>query len=1042
MRKILLLLAMFMGFSFLAFSQTRTVTGTVVDEAAAPIPFASVAIKGTSTGVSADADGQFSIQAAPNATLVVSATGYAAKEVVANQTSLTIVLVKGGTDVIEEVVVTATGQRVNKKNVGYAATVVNSERLVQAAPINAATALSGKVPGLQINVTGSGVNPSVSVVLRGYRSITGNNQALIVMDNVIVPNEMLGNLNPNDIESINVLNGSSASALYGSRASNGALIITTKKGAPGRTDVRIAQTFTRSNVAFFPKLQTKFGSGSTAYVKVYDPYENQQYGPAFDGSMVDIGEYPLPGGQMQQVPYSYKGKGGKLDFWKPDVSSQTDISLSSSGEKGRFYFSGQFVTNNGVIEGDSYKRAAVGIGGTQKVYDNLNVDYSLRYTQNYTRQNTATGSLYDLVLNSPGHIPLTSYRNWQRDSFAMPDYYYNAYYNNPYFIKDNNRSDARNEYLVGNVALKWAPARWLDLIGKVGMTSRNYAAKSWSDKYLFTTYAKDQSHGSYKKTDILGGVSDNMFYSNTLVGDFQAAFKKTNIEGWDFKLNLGAQLIQDDSKNLNGSISGLALPGLFNLSNLTTTWNASEGISKARTIGLYGEAYINYKKFATTLHLTGRRDHVSILDPGFNTFFYPSADLSVVLSDAIPSLKNNPNINLLKIRGGISNVGNVNLGPYSTQPTVGQGAGYPYNGIISYTIGDRLVQKGLKPEFTLGQEIGFDFEIFRRVSGEFTYYVNKTKNQTLPVQIAQSSGFYSLLTNVGLTRGSGVEATLNVRVINNTDFALAIGGNYTYNDNKVVDLGIGQDIERISLFTYGNQSGVYAANGLPFPAYFGTTHLRDSASGKVIVDPLTGYPSTNTAIQYLGNSQPLHRMGVNLDAEYKGFSLRVLAEYRGGYVIYAGAGTTYDFTGAGYNTALFDRERFVFPNSVYKDPATGQYVDNTNITIADGNTGYWTQSNPRTNITENYIISGDFWKLREVSLSYTFPQHLFSNARFIKGAAINLVGRNLLILVPKENVYATDPEYSNNGNGNYLGVSTLSENPPSRFYGATFSLNF
>ncbi|ULT45564.1 TonB-dependent receptor plug domain-containing protein [Niabella defluvii] len=221
-----------MGFSFLAISQTRTVTGTVVDEAAAPIPFASVAIKGTSTGVSADADGNFSIQAASNVTLIVSATGYATKEVAANSTSLTIVLAKGGTDVIEEVVVTATGQRVNKKTVGYAATVVSAERLVQAAPISAATALSGKVPGLQINVTGSGVNPSVSVVLRGYRSITGNNQALIVLDNVIVPNEMLGNINPNDIQDINVLNGSSASALYGSRASNGALIITTKKELP------------------------------------------------------------------------------------------------------------------------------------------------------------------------------------------------------------------------------------------------------------------------------------------------------------------------------------------------------------------------------------------------------------------------------------------------------------------------------------------------------------------------------------------------------------------------------------------------------------------------------------------------------------------------------------------------------------------------------------------------------------------------------------------------------------------------------------------
>lgn len=1044
MRKILLLLAMFMGFSFLAFSQTRTVTGTVVDEAAAPIPFASVAIKGTSTGVSADADGQFSIQAAPNATLIISATGYATKEMAANSTSLTIVLAKGGTDVIEEVVVTATGQRVNKKTVGYAATTLQADKLVQAAPINVATALSGKVPGLQINITGSGVNPNVSVVLRGYRSITGNNQALIVLDNVIVPNEMLGNLNPNDIDQITTLNGSSAAALYGSRASNGALIVTTKKGTSGKPTLTISQTFTRSNVSFYPELQKKFGSGSNGYFKIYDPGENQQYGPAFDGSTVTLGEYALPGGDIQKVKYQFDEKEGKLNFYKPETSSQTDFSLSAPTGKGRVYFSGQFVTNNGVIEGDKFSRATASVGGSQQVLENFDFDYSVRYTQNYTRQATAANSIYDLMLNSPGHAPVTRYKNWQVDSFAMPNYYYNSYYNNPYFLKDNNRSLSRNEYLVGNVALKWAPANWLDLVGKVGMTSRNFSSKSWSNQYLYNAYAKANTHGSYKTTDILGGVAENMFYSNTLVSDVQAMFKKTNIENWDFKLNLGAQLIQDDSKNLSASISGLGLPDVFNLSNLTTVPSAGENISQARTIGLYAEAYITNKKYGTTLHLTGRRDHVSILDPGYNVFYYPSADLSVVLTDLVPGLKNSNAIKFLKLRAGIANNGNVNLGPYSTQPTFSQAAGYPYGGVVAYSIGNSLVQEGLKPEFTLAKEFGVEFDLFRRVSGDVTYYVNKTKNQTLPVQITQSTGFYSLLTNVGLTQGQGVEASLNVKVIEKGDFSLEIGGNYTYNDNKVVDLGI-PDISRVALLTFGNTSGVYAANGLPFPAYFGTTHLRDSATGKVIVDRYTGLPTTDNNIKYLGNTQPRHRMGVNLDVFFKGFNLRALAEYRGGYVIYAGAGTTYDFTGAGINSALFDRERFVFPNSVYKDPTTGQYVDNKDVTIADGNSGasgYWTQATPRTGITENYIISGDFWKLREVSLSYTFPDRFFQNMRMLKGASINLIGRNLLILVPKDNVYATDPEFSENGTGNYIGISTLNQNPPTRFYGATFTLKF
>ncbi|MGN7783385.1 SusC/RagA family TonB-linked outer membrane protein [Niabella sp. 22666] len=1039
MRKILLLLAMFMGFSYLAICQTRTVTGTVVDETANPIPFASIAVKGTSSGVSADADGNFSIQAGPGATLVVSATGYSSKEVAAIQTTLSVVLQKGDAQVIEEVIVTATGQKVNRKIAGYSATTVSSDRLVQAAPTNVATALSGKVPGLQINITGSGVNPNVSVVLRGYRSITGNNQALIVLDNVIVPNEMLGNLNPNDVDNITVLNGASAAALYGSRASNGALIVTTKKGVVGgKPSFVLSQTFTRSSVSFYPKLQKRFGSGSNGYFKVYDPVENQQYGPEYDGSMVNLGDYPLPGGKIQQVKYAFNEDEGKLKFFEPETSSQTDFSISSPTGKGRIYFSGQFVSNKGVIEGDSYKRSTVSVGGSQKVLDNFDFDYGVRYTQNYTRQSTVTNTMYDLILNSPGQVPITRYKNWQVDSFSMPNYYYNAYYNNPYFMKDNYRSSSRNEYLVGNLSLKWAPYKWVDLVGKVGMTSRNYSAKSWSNKYLYNAYAKANTHGSYKKSDILGGVGESMFYTNSLVSDIQAMFKKTNVPNWDFKLNIGAQLIQDDRKDLNASISGLGLPDVFNLGNLTTVPSADESIRQSRTIGVYAEAYFTNKKYGTTLHLTGRRDHVSILDPGFNVFYYPSADLSFVASDVIPALKNSNAIKFLKIRASIANTGNVNLGPYSTEPSFGQSSGYPYGGVVAYTIGNQLVQKGLKPEFTLGKEVGFEFDLYKRVTGDFTYYVNETKNQTLPVQISQSSGFYSLLTNVGLTRGTGVEASLNVKVIDRQELAIAIGANYTYNDNKVVDLGI-KDISRIQLL-----NGLYAANGKPFPSYFGTTHLRDSATGKVIVDRYTGLPSTDNNIKYLGNTQPLHRMGINLDAFYKGLNLRVLTEYRGGYIIYAGAGPSYDFSGAGYNTALFDRERFVFPNSVYKDPVTGKYVDNTSITVVDGNSGgsgYWTQATPRRGINENYVISGDFWKLREVSLSYSLPDRLFQNLKAIKGASVNIYGRNLVILVPKDNIYATDPEYSDN-TGNYIGLTSLNQTPPSRFYGVTFTLKF
>lgn len=1036
------LLSLMMAFSVLVFAQTRTVTGSVVDETGTVVPFASITERGTSNGASADADGNFRINTRTGAVLVVTATGFTATEVIVGSGStITVVLTRGEGQIIEEVVVTASGLRINKKEQGYASTVVSAERLVQAAPTNVTTALSGKVPGLQINGVSSGVNPNYSIVLRGYRSITGNNQALIVLDNVIVPNSVLGNLNPNDIADITTLNGASAAALYGSRAANGALIVTTKKGSARTPEITLAQTVSIQSVGFYPGIQKSFGSGADAYVQIYTPYENQQYGPKFDGSIVEIGSFPLPGGEIQKVPYSWSSNEGKLNFWKPALTSQTDFSVSSpTGDKGRIYLSGQYVDASGTLEGDKYKRTAVSIGGSQQVTDKVNVDYSARYTQNVYDQSTNLAGIYELVLNSPGHIPLTRYRNWRVDSFAMPNYYYNEYYNNPYFIKDNERTHTQNDYIVGNLSVKYSPATWVDLLGRVGMTTRFWEGKNWQDVYLYSAYTKaNASSGTYKQSDIRGATGDFRGKEATLIGDFITTFKKTNIENFDFRANLGVQVIQDDNNGLSASITGLAVPGLFNLSNNTSPATAGGDQFRSRSMGIWGELYATYKRFLT-LHVTGRRDQVSVLDPEYNKFFYPSADLSFVASDAFTSIRNSTPINLLKFRVSAAKVGNVNIGPYSTLPIFNQGAGYPYSGNVGYTIDNRIVSQGLKPEFTFSNEAGFDLELWNgRVMASATYYNSRTENQTLPISIAPSTGFTSLLTNTGTTESNGIEASFGIVPVRTNDAEVAISVNYTYNDNKVVDLGI-LDVPMFRLFSYADGTGVYAAPGKGFPALYATAHLRDSVSGKIIVDPVTGYPSLAPSIQYMGRTQPLHRVGVNLDASYKGLALRAVAEYRGGYVIYNAMGNTLDFTGAGINTVMFDRNRFVFPNSVYWDEAQGKYVDNTNITVSDGGPNYWSIGNTRTNMEENYVTSGAFWKLRELVLSYDLPANFLRN-KYIKGATFALVGRNLFMLVPKTNVY-TDPEYSDNGTGNYIGLNSLGQNPPNRYYGATVTFKF
>ncbi|MBZ4190675.1 SusC/RagA family TonB-linked outer membrane protein [Niabella beijingensis] len=1043
MRKIVPLLTMLMAICITGYSQTKTVTGSVVDETGRPIPFATITVIGANLGVAADDEGHFSINVTTGAILEISATGFNTIQKNSAENLKAIMLVKSGKETIEEVIVTASGLTMSKNKVGYGSTVLTSDKLVQASPQNVTSALAGKVPGLQINAVNGGVNPSFSVVLRGYRSITGNNQALIVLDNVIVPNEVVGNLNPNDIENISVLNGASAAALYGSRASNGALIITTKKGSYLKTEVTISQTISAQSVSFYPKLQKQFGSGSTAYIQEYLPYENQQYGPAYDGSNVEIGDFPLPSGKTQTVPYAWNSKEGKLNFWKPALSSQTDLSVSTPTGKGRIYFGAQYLNANGVVENDNFKRTTFSLGGTEKIYPNLSLDYSMRYNQNAYDivQTGVLAALYDQILNTPGHIPVTRYKNWQVDSFAMPDFYYNAFYNNPYFIKDNNRSRTKNEYLLGNVSLKYSPLSWLDLTGRLGITSRNYNVKNWTNIYRYSQYAKDHTNGSYKKSDITGSVNDAMGNEISLIGDFLATFKK-KVSDFDLQLTLAGQLIQEEGKALNAGITGLGVPDLFNISNQIAPPTAGESNFRTRTVGFYADFYGTWKNMLT-LHLTGRRDEVSVLDPGYNVFYYPAGDISLLLHKAIPAIASSRVINALKIRAAMSNVGNVNLGPYRTKPTFGQGAGYPYSGNVGYSIGNTIVQEGLKPEFTFSKEAGFDIDLWNsRISASFTIYGQETKNQTMPASVTQSTGFTTYITNTGNTKGSGIETSLSVTPIQKEDFSLTVGANYTYNNNKVVDLGLG-DLQLFRMLFFGDGTGVYAATGKAFPALYVTDYLRDSATGKVIVDAVTGYPTLNPNITYAGNTQPLHRLGLNLDADYKGIALRTVFEYRGGYVMYNGLGGTLDFSGAGINTAMYNRERFVFPNSVYKDPATGKYVDNTNITVADGGPNFWTQNDTRRAVTMNYVTSGAFWKLREVSLSYRLPQTILNKTGFIKGVEIAAIGRNLFVWTPKSNVY-TDPEFTANANGtgNSIGLNDLGQIPPSRYYGGTLTLKF
>jgi TonB-linked SusC/RagA family outer membrane protein len=1030
------------------YAQNRTVTGTVTSkDDGLPLPGVSVTVTGTSIGTQTNAAGKYSLSVPASArNLTFSFIGFGKQEVPVGTGNVVNVALGSSASQLSEVVVTAGGIEARKKEQGYTSTTIRPAALTNSKPISVVAGLNGKVAGLRISATSSGVNPNYRVILRGQRSLTGNNEALIVVDNVIVPNAILGNLNPEDVEDIQVLNGAGAAALYGSEGSNGALIITTKKGQRGQTSVRVSQTTMAEQVSFFPKFQQGFGSGSNADVQIYTPYENQQYGPAFDGVVREVG-LPLANGNVQQIPYRWSDK--KNDFWQNGLTNQTDFSIQSGNDRSTIYASGQYAKVKGTTPGDAFDRAIVRVNGTHRITDKINLNFNTSYTQNRFDITSQTASIYDVLLNSPGQIDITSYKDWRTDEFANPNGYFNAYYNNPYFIADNNRRKTRNDYLVGNVEAKYQPLKWLDFTYRIGITTRNTSEKSFVDKFIYNDYVKSAARpeyaSTYKRSDILGSNEDYSFYQTRLSSDFLIGIRQ-NVADFSFNFILGTQIRNDTQKDLRATVNGLVVPGLFNLSNSTNTPTASSNYYTSHQQGVYGVLTVGYRDYLF-LHATGRNDWVSVLSPENRSFFYPAADVSFVVTDAFKELKDIKGIDFIKLRGGISKVGQVNLGnnfgAYSLLPTFGQGAGYPYNGQGGFTLGNTIVSNNLKPEITKAFELGFDANFWdNRIATKFTYFSSKTNEQTIQTGVSSTTGFSSFRTNVGETSSKGIESSLNFTALRSAAWEVSLGANYTHYKNKVES--ISGEIKSLNLVPGRTTISSYAIQGQSFPVLNGRDARRDD-QGRIIVDPITGLPSPSDQLTILGNANPTDIFGANLTVRYKGIRFSALAEYRGGYNIFNAGATTLDFSGSSYVSGYYNRDRFVIPNSSYLDQATGQYVANTNITVRDGGTGYWTDAS-RNSVDKNYVYSGAFWKIREASLSYDLPKSLLGKTKAIKGVTLSVQGRNLFMFTPKSNRY-TDPEYSDadgdtSSSGNAIGITSLSQTPPSRYFGGTISVTF
>jgi TonB-linked SusC/RagA family outer membrane protein len=1047
MRKIASLLTMLMFCCALAFGQNRTITGTVTDEKGDALPGASVRLKNTRTGVAADNNGQFRISAKTGDVLVVSGAGLETTEATVVEGNTITIKVTRTTTVGTEVVVTALGVSRQPKELGYSVSKVKAAELTQAKVVNLQNGLTGKVSGLNVQTVNNGVFADTRITLRGIRSLTGNNQPMLILDGVPMSLGYLNSINPNDIVDVTILKSASSTAIYGPDGANGAIVVTTKKGSRSKPSVSVGHTVQIERVSFMPELQTQFGSGSSVDqfgYGVYDPIENQGYGDAFDGSLRQIGR-DGPNGEQYLVTYEARPD-EKKKFWNTGITNQTDVSFST----GDFYLSAQNVLIQGVMPKDVNRRVSLHMSAN-KEYNRFKASYSLNYTKgNYdvtagsSFGNGRDYTVYWNLINSPMQIPTTRFKNWQglttadgNINWANPNYYFNDYYSNPYWMIDNWRNIGRSEDIFGNVELNFKATNWLTFTYRLGATINNSTAKATQGAFTYTDWAKNTSHKTIAASgDLVAQVADASNTSSRINSEFFATARKTYGK-FKFDALVGQSFRETNQKSVSVSSNNLTFPTLFNVIGRKGEPGVGESNFKTRLQRFFGKLSVGFNNWAFA-EVTGSYDIDSRLayyyDYDFDniSYFYPGASLSVLLSEAIPAIKSSNVISYLKLRGAISKTGNVNLGAQSLENTYGLGGGFPYGNLVGYTSSNLLRQSSYTPEFVINKEVGIEVSFLKsRINLEATVYEQDNEDQIVDVAYSAATGFTNARLNAASFTNKGLELDLKLTpLVKLGDVSIDFKVNYTLQSNEVTKI-----IEGVDELGIGN--GNYVIVGSPAYTFKLTDYVRDD-QGRVVVNAQTGLPTVDPVIKAFGQTQPKHLLGLNLNVNWKDFSFSAVADYRGGAQIYTGnLGTAMDFSGISKRSGQNARQPFVFPNSSYWDGT--KYVANTDIYTISGGYNFWSQS-VNTAANSNYIVSGDFWKIRELSLSYNIPAKVFGFTKnAIKGANFALTARNVFMFLPKTNEW-TDPEFSNT-TGNAQGVSGLDNTPPTRIFGASLTLN-
>lgn len=1021
-------------------AQANRVTGKVTGADNEGLPGVNVLVQGTSTGTTTDASGNYAINVAANGSLIYSYISYTSQTVPVNNRSIINVQLIEDAKAIDEVIVTALGIKREAKTLGYATATVNAEQINVNRTPNFMSGLQGKMAGVNITSMGTGPAGTAKIRIRGQSSFSGQNNPLIVVNGVPIDNsnfslggdfgnrasnssdggDGLSSINPDDIEEMTVLKGATAAALYGSRAKDGVVMITTKsKGSGKGFGVTYNTNLTTDTPLDFTDFQYEYGQGEGG---------RRPTTPNPTSGVWSFGEKFQPG--MTQTlfnnkTYPYEPVYDRVKkFYRVGSNFTNTVTVSNNGANGGFSLSFGNTDNKGIMPNNSFNRKVINLGFTQNITSKLtasgNINYSIENNTNPPQANTQDLTVNTVIFTLANSMPFDALRDNQTqpngDEFVFARFLVR---NNPYYSMSRKFENVKRNRIFGNVALKYQFTPWLYAQARL---AEDYWVRN-QDYNIPNGYAPIPRapvgfvNGSYTQ-DVRQNLERNL---DLIIG----ANRTFGNVGVDLTLGGNQRYARNDYNSV--TVQDFVQPSLFTVMNGRIK-DPLYALAEKKINSVFGAATISYKEFLF-LNATARNDWFSTLAPSNRSILYPSVGASFVFSQAFDNMP--AWLSFGKLRATYAQVGSDNVDPYSNalyfsvdnnpfpNPT---GQLVPVGGINTNVVPNR----NLRPLRIQESEVGLELKLWQnRVGVDLTYYHKLTDDQILSAQISDASSYTNRLINVGRSMNQGIELALTFSPINTAAFRWDVNANVSYNTSKVLRLG---NAEKDTVITVSSGGGrvLQQVVGKPIGQLYTFTYLRD-AQGRKVFDPNSGFPLRNNVLQNVGSALPLYFGGITNTFTYRGIMLSALIDFKLGHKMISGRNINYTRHGLSKRTLPGRDVGTVIGDGVNPN---GE-VNKTRAAVQP----FYESLNP-LGINEDFVNNAGFWKLRQVSLGYDFGK-LLPERFFIKGLRLNAVANNVLVI--KKWTENMDPEEIMVSSDNAVGLDFWPGLPPTRSIG--FNLN-